>query len=73
REVPDRPTLHNRLAQYYYNAGRTTDAIAQLDTVGELFVEAGDTAGAIQAFEAILALNPPNKGDYQERLDRLRL
>ncbi|MCK5313808.1 MAG: tetratricopeptide repeat protein [Anaerolineales bacterium] len=73
REVPDRPALHNRLAQYYYNAGRTTDAIAQLDTVGELFVEAGDTAGAIQAFEAILALNPPNKGDYQERLDRLRL
>jgi tetratricopeptide (TPR) repeat protein len=73
RDVPERPALHNRLAQYYYHAGRNTDAIAQLDKVSVLFIEAGDTAGAIQTTEAILALNPPNKSDYQERLDRLRM
>lgn len=72
REVPDKPSLHNRLAQYYYKAGRNSEAIAQLDSVGELFEEAGDTGEAIQAYEAILALNPPDKSIYLERINQLR-
>lgn len=71
-EVPNQPSLHNRLAQYYYKAGRTSEAIAQLDSVGELFEEAGNTDDAIQAYEAILALNPPDKSIYQERINRLQ-
>ena len=72
REVPARPYLRNRLAQYYYKAGRTADAIAQLDAVEKLLIEAGDTTGAIRTVEAILALNPPNIGEYRERLNRLQ-
>lgn len=73
REVPDRPDFHNRLAQYYYKAGRTSDAIAQLESVGELFEEAGNSDGAIQTYEAILALNPQDKPIYQDKINQLRL
>ncbi len=73
REVPDRPDIHNRLAQYYYKSGRTTDAITQLESVGELFEVAGNRGEAIQTYEAILALNPQNKTIYQEKINQLRL
>jgi predicted Zn-dependent protease len=42
-----------------------------LDTAGEILMEAGDQKGAREIIAAILALNPHNKGQYQQLLAQL--
>ncbi len=65
--------LRRRLADIYKQMGRKEDAVAQLDAIGEVLMDAGDRAGAIQVIELILSLNPPNKRDYQLLLEQLRV
>jgi tetratricopeptide (TPR) repeat protein len=64
-EYPDRVHVRRRLADLYQYLDRIGDAVAQLDAIGELLLEAGDRPGAIQAVEMILGLDPPNKTDYE--------
>jgi tetratricopeptide (TPR) repeat protein len=71
-ENPKQPTLHRRLAELYRRAGRTEDAIARLDTAGNLLIDAGDKAGATEIVMAILALNPPNSAEYRQMLAKLQ-
>ena len=71
-ENPKQAPLYRRLAELYRRAGRTDDAIARLDTAGNLLMDAGDKAGAIEVVMAILALNPPNTAEYQQILAKLR-
>jgi tetratricopeptide (TPR) repeat protein len=71
-ENPKQAAVYRRLAELYRRAGRTDDAIARLDTAGNLLMEAGDKAGAIEVVMAILALNPPNTMDYQQILAKLQ-
>jgi len=73
--VADNPRLaapHRRLADLYRQMGRVGEAIEQLDTAGDILLEKGDKAGAIETVMAILALNPPNAIEYQAVLSRLR-
>lgn len=72
RENPEQLDLHRRLAEVYVQDGRTKEAIKQLDEVGERQLEAGDQAGAAQTIQAILALNPSNRGDYEQLLQQLK-
>ncbi len=71
-EEPKRVGLYQRLAGRYQQAGRTGDAVSQLDTAGELFVQAGDVSSAIQVIEMILSLRPANAADYQKLLAQLK-
>ncbi len=71
-EYPKQGLLRGVLAEEYRQAGRIPDAIAQLDALGDMLLDAGDRDGAIQAIEAILALNPPNIQDYKILLAKIR-
>lgn len=72
RENPEQLDLHRRLAESYVQDGRKKEAIKQLDEVGERQLEAGDQAGAAQTIQSILALEPSNRGDYEQLLQQLK-
>jgi tetratricopeptide (TPR) repeat protein len=71
-ETPRQPGIHRRLAELYRQAGRTQDAITELDSAGDMLMEIGDRAGAAEAVTAILALNPPNASEYQLMLAKIK-
>lgn len=72
QENPSQAILQRYLAEEYARAGWGTEAIAQLDALGENLLQAGDRAGAIQTVEAIMAMNPSNLEDYRKLLQKLR-
>ncbi len=67
-EHGDQMALRRVLAGLYQHAGRTADAIAQLDTVGEYLLGKGDKDGAVAAINQILMFNPPNAEAYRKLL-----
>jgi tetratricopeptide (TPR) repeat protein len=69
---PDQPVLKRRLGELYRQAGRIPEAIEQLDSAGELFVQKKNKNAAAEAISAILALNPPNVADYQRLLAQIK-
>lgn len=71
-ENPKVPQVHRRLAELYRQVGRVSDAVNELDTVGDQLITAGDKPGAIEAIMAILSLNPPNAAEYQRLLARIK-
>jgi tetratricopeptide (TPR) repeat protein len=71
-EYPDHLGLRRNLAGLYRQTGRITQAIEQLDRVGQAQLKGGDRHGAAQTVEAILALNPAKKEAYLALLKRLR-
>lgn len=71
-EYPDRIPVRRRMADLYRHLGRTPEAIAQLDAIGDILLDQGDRAAAIQTVEMILSMDPPNRGDYMLALEQLR-
>jgi len=71
-EYPNQATLKRYLAEEYRQAGRVKDSIEQLNSLGELCLEAGDKETAIQAMESIIALNPPDIDHYQAMIRKLK-
>jgi tetratricopeptide (TPR) repeat protein len=69
---PQQVPVRRRLAEVYRLSGRPADAIAQLDTAGDILMEAGDQKGAREIIMAILALNPANASEYQRLLAQLK-
>ena len=65
REHPGKQTLHSRLADAYRAAGRTMDAIAQYDALGEIQLDAGQAEAATRTIKTILSLDPPDSEGYQ--------
>jgi predicted Zn-dependent protease len=72
QENPGQSAIRRTLAEEYRQVGQVTEAISQFDTLGNLMLNAGDKAGAIQAIEAIIAMNPPNGSEYRSVLAKLR-
>ncbi len=70
-ENPGQAILRRALAEEYRQAKRVTDAVTQLDRLGESLLKAGDREGAIQVVEAIIAMNPPNLSNYQALLAKI--
>jgi tetratricopeptide (TPR) repeat protein len=60
------------LAEMYRKSGRTTDAIAQLDAIGDTLMASGDTQAVVEVVNQILMLNPPNAEEYREVLRQLQ-
>jgi tetratricopeptide (TPR) repeat protein len=67
-EHGDQVVLRRALATLYHQAGRTADAITQLDAAGEALLNAGDKDGAMAAINQILRMNPPNAEEYRKLL-----
>lgn len=64
--------LRRKLADLYVRAGRTPEAVAQLDLIADAYAGHGKTVEAINVLETIVALRPPNVDDYRRALETLR-
>jgi tetratricopeptide (TPR) repeat protein len=71
-ENPKQAGIMKRLAELYRQVGRTTEAIGILDSVGDILLELGDRAGAIETVRIILSMNPPNAVEYQQLLAQIK-
>jgi tetratricopeptide (TPR) repeat protein len=63
--------LRSRLAEIYQQLGRTKEAIAQLDALGEIQLEAGLHAEAANTIRRIISLKPDHVEDYRKLLAQL--
>ena len=64
--------LQRALADELHKLGRTTEAIAKLDAIGDKLMESNDKAGLIDVINRILSMNPPNADDYRTLLAQVR-
>jgi len=71
-EYDEQIMLHRMLADELHKAGRTTEAIAELDGVGNKLMDKNDKAGVFEVINRILSMNPPNADEYRALLDKLR-
>lgn len=71
RDHPGKQVLHARLAETYRAAGRKADAITQLDALGELQLDAGQTNEAKHTIQTILDLDPSDVEGYRQLLSNL--
>ena len=58
-ERPEKLELRKRLADLYVRNHRISDAVAQLDTIADALLNAGNQQGAIMMLQTIISLNPP--------------
>lgn len=72
RNRPDEIALRQRLAKAYQEQKRLPEAIAQLDALGELLLEAGRPDDAVEVIQQIVSLNPPDVDGYRQLLQRLK-
>lgn len=70
-EYPDRIFIKQRKAELHLKNRQTEAAIQEYDAIGELLLDAGDIEGAKQAIQSILELDPPNRMEYQELINKL--
>jgi len=68
---PNDTGLRSRLAQMYRQMKRKSDAIDQLDVLGELQLEAGMQEDARKTIQQIIKLGPDNVSDYKRLLSQL--
>lgn len=68
---PESIPLRARLAQAYLDAGDKEQALAHLDELGDLQLEAGRQEEAKATIRAIIALRPPDVEDYRRLLEQL--
>jgi tetratricopeptide (TPR) repeat protein len=69
---PDQIILKSYLAEFFAQAGRIEDAVLQLDSAGELYMQAGSREGAIRSIQKIIDLNPPNVEKYRQLLAEIQ-
>jgi len=72
QENEDQVILRRALASQYQQAGQMDKAIAQLDAVGEILIEAGKKNDAAEVIQQILLMNPPNAEGYRTLLQQLQ-
>lgn len=72
REHAEQPLLKRTQAALLHRAGRTNEAIAILDTLGETLLEKADKQGAMEVINQIVLMNPPNVEDYRQLLNQMR-
>jgi tetratricopeptide (TPR) repeat protein len=71
RLQPEQMALRARLARAYLDAGRREDAIQQLDSLGELQLDAGLRKQARATVRLIISLSPRNVQAYHQLLAQL--
>jgi tetratricopeptide (TPR) repeat protein len=68
---PSDMAIRSRLAAVYRQLNRRADALAQLEQLGELQLEAGLYQEACATIKQILSLNPPDADQYRQLLTQL--
>jgi tetratricopeptide (TPR) repeat protein len=68
---PQDISLRSRLSRIYIELGRTREAIVELDTLGELQLEAGRKGDAMETLQTIISLEPHEKEGYTQLLREL--
>jgi tetratricopeptide (TPR) repeat protein len=68
---PQDISLRSRLSRIYLELGMKEEAIAELDTLGELQLEAGHRREAMETLRAIISLEPDEKAGYTQLLREL--
>ncbi|MBN1665525.1 MAG: tetratricopeptide repeat protein [Anaerolineales bacterium] len=71
-EHSDQAMLRRRLAEQYHLMERKSQAIEQLDQVGEILLDSGDKMGAMAAIQRIIELEPDNVQEYRQLINRMR-
>lgn len=71
-EMPKKKAIRQLLAQAYENIGKKEEAIAELDTLGELLLDEGNNTQAITVITKIINLRPTNVNEYQQLLSQLQ-
>lgn len=71
RLQPQQMSLRARMARAYIDAGMREEAIHELDTLGELQLDAGLRKQAMSTVRFIISLNPKNIDAYRQLLARL--
>ena len=72
REHEEVPLFRRALADQLHRAGRTGEAIQQLDALGESLLETGKKQEAVEVINQILRMNPPNVADYRTLLQQIQ-
>jgi tetratricopeptide (TPR) repeat protein len=72
QERPDDLLLKRALAQQYQQAGRIEDAVTQLDSIADAFLNAGRKEEAMVTINQILLMNPPRAEQYRQLLMQLQ-
>jgi tetratricopeptide (TPR) repeat protein len=72
REHGDLPMFKRALAAQLHRLGRTTEAVEQLDALGEQLLEAKRKDEALEVITQIVSMNPPNVNDYRKLLAQIR-
>ncbi len=63
--------MRSRLSRIYMELGMKGEAIAELDTLGELQLEAGRRQEAMETLRTIITLEPDDKAGYTQLLSEL--
>ncbi len=63
--------LRARLSQVYLKRGLKQEAIAELDALGEMQLEAGMRKEAVETIKLIISLSPKNVRAYKQLLDQI--
>jgi tetratricopeptide (TPR) repeat protein len=63
--------LRARLSQVYLERGMKQEAIAELDALGEMQLEAGIRQAAVETIKLIISLSPKNVRAYKRLLDQI--
>jgi Flp pilus assembly protein TadD len=67
-EHEEQQLFRRTLAAQLHRAGRTQDAIGQLDALGEMLLQNGKNEEAAEVIGQIVAMNPPNAEEYRKLL-----
>jgi tetratricopeptide (TPR) repeat protein len=68
---PQDVSLRSRLSRIYVELGMKKEAIAELDTLGELQLEAGRRREAMETLRTIISLGPDEQDGYTQLLRQL--
>jgi thioredoxin-like negative regulator of GroEL len=71
-ERPGDLMLRRALAQQYQQAGRVEEAVTQLDSIADSFLNSGRKEEAIVTINQILLMNPPTADQYRQLLMQLQ-
>jgi len=71
-EMPTEDYIVRQLVDHYTKQGQNEKAIAELDGLGDLLLEAGKKSEAVPVIERIISLSPPNIEAYQKLLGQLK-
>ena len=63
---PDSPDLQKLMTAYYLAHGKTSTAIAKLDALAENLLVGKNISASIAVVNQIIALNPPNRQEYEQ-------